>query len=623
MAENVISRTFRKAMASLAGLQFDGARDLYATFGYPRTASIELYLSLYQRQDIAGRIIDAYPDATWREPPAIRARGAEENGPFEKAVNDLAEQIDLWGAMHRLDRLTGIGHYGVLMCGLNGGEALDRPAKGSYKLLYLTPHGEASAQITAWVTDPKDPRYAQPQRYNLTAGVDWIGAGTGSRVLNVDASRVLHVAEHAMQDKAIGKPRLERIVNRLYDLEKLLGGSAEVFWQNAAALRAWVADADVTWEPADKAAMEQQLEEMQNGLRRDVRLRGVTPHLLTATSSAAEAGSIIDRELDFIAGATGVPKRILIGSERGELSSEQDENNWAGRVQERRQQHVSPNMIRPLIERFIEWKILPAPEGGKFDIVWPESDTLGESARADIAFKKAQATAAYVGTPGTDAVIAPEEFRRWLGEDTTSEFHLEDMPEEVETDPVTGLPLAKQDLDQDPEAKAAFADRKKLIANAAPRTLYVRRDVLNWGDLEKWAKGQGFETTVGAEMHVTIAYSRQAVDWMKASETWSGDENGRLLVAPGGPRVVEPMGDGGAHVLMFNSSDLKWRHAAIMEIGASWDYPDYQPHVTISYAPPADLAAVVPYAGAILLGPEIFEEIDDEYRNNLTENARK
>src|SRR5690606_37655485 len=128
-----------------------------------------------------------------------------------------------------------------------------------------------------------------------------------------------------------------------------------------------------------------------------------------------------------------------------------------------------------------------------------------------IAKNKAEATATYVGTPGTDAVVAPEEFRQWLGEEPTSEYELAPMPEVVEEPPLGegGNGAAAND----PEAVAAYNRRLVIIDNARPRTLYVRRQVVNWREIAAWAKSQGFKSTLGPEMHVTIAHSSAAVDW--------------------------------------------------------------------------------------------------------------
>lgn len=150
------------------------------------------------------------------------------------------------------------------------------------------------------------------------------------------------------------------------------------------------------------------------------------------------------------------------------------------------------------------------------------------------------------------------------------------------------------------------------ITDATPRTLYVRRDVVNSEEILKWARGQGFEDLLAAsDLHVTIIYSKEPVDWLKMGESWTGDDRGRLTIKPGGPRVVEPLGDATA-VLQFVSTELQWRQRSMIDAGAQSDYPDYIPHITLSYGPTPDLAKVVPYRGKIVLGPEIFEEIDPE-----------
>jgi hypothetical protein len=163
----------------------------------------------------------------------------------------------------------------------------------------------------------------------------------------------------------------------------------------------------------------------------------------------------------------------------------------------------------------------------------------------------------------------------------------------------------------------------RVITDATPRTLYVRRDVLNGDDIVKWAKGQGFETTLPADdLHVTICYSRTPVDWMKVNsdEMWSNDSSGNFTVPAGGARMVEKFGD--AIVLLFNSSRLSYRHEAIKQAGASWDHPEYQPHITITWEPGGfDWKACEPYRGPIELGPEIFEEVNEGFRSEIIEDG--
>lgn len=156
------------------------------------------------------------------------------------------------------------------------------------------------------------------------------------------------------------------------------------------------------------------------------------------------------------------------------------------------------------------------------------------------------------------------------------------------------------------------APSRRAANDAKPRTLYVSRKVQNVADLKAWAKAQGLPE-LQDDLHVTIAYSRTPVDWIEMGATWADHGNngkGELVITAGGPRVVEPLGDRTA-VLMFASSDLSWRNREMREKGASWDWPDYQPHISLT-GDPVDLANVEPYRGKIVLGPEVFEEIRSE-----------
>jgi hypothetical protein len=77
---------------------------------------------------------------------------------------------------------------------------------------------------------------------------------------------------------------------------------------------------------------------------------------------------------------------------------------------------------------------------------------------------------------------------------------------------------------------------------------------------------------------------------------------------------------GEARVLLFKASELEWRHEAMKSAGATWDHPEYQPHITISYDPEApELSNVEAYQGEIILGPELFAEVKEDWSENLKE----
>lgn len=188
-----------------------------------------------------------------------------------------------------------------------------------------------------------------------------------------------------------------------------------------------------------------------------------------------------------------------------------------------------------------------------------------------------------------------------------------------EGDEETGTASGTAPARRRPPARNAANDRaissmiKRIQDATTPRTLYVYRPVLNWKQIADFYKEQdGIESTLGSDMHVTIIYSKKAVDWIKVGEdNWSTtDEKGNMMIKAGGPRVMEKFGDN-ALVLAFASSDLGYRHnSAEYRAGCTWDYDDYTPHITITYkAGAVDVLHMPVYTGPIILGPEKFEEI--------------
>lgn len=165
----------------------------------------------------------------------------------------------------------------------------------------------------------------------------------------------------------------------------------------------------------------------------------------------------------------------------------------------------------------------------------------------------------------------------------------------------------------------------QLIARKAEaKPLYIQRKLTNPEPFIAWAKEQGFPKVLSPEeLHVTVVYSKEPVDWDACPDATpeflklrgSNDETGEEI------RSVEPLGDGGAVVLKFTSNNLQRRWREWREAGASWDYRDYNPHVTITYNAPEgfDASKVVPYDGPLEFGPEIKEPINDSYTEEVVE----
>ena len=109
----------------------------------------------------------------------------------------------------------------------------------------------------------------------------------------------------------------------------------------------------------------------------------------------------------MISGATGIPSRILTGSERGELASSQDVDSWNTRVDERRIDYAEPMILRTYINTLIAAGVVPQPIDGKYKIEWPAFTSLNPKDRAEVAERLSRAVAAYV-TSGADLIIPPQ-----------------------------------------------------------------------------------------------------------------------------------------------------------------------------------------------------------------------
>jgi hypothetical protein len=161
------------------------------------------------------------------------------------------------------------------------------------------------------------------------------------------------------------------------------------------------------------------------------------------------------------------------------------------------------------------------------------------------------------------------------------------------------------------------------------KTLYVSRKLKNGEALVKWAKDQGFtECLAPSEMHVTIAYSKSKIEWSDMTSA----EKELTVKKKSGKRKIKCFGeDKNAVVLVFDSEELKDRWKEFKdELGASWDFPTYHAHVTITYnglPEGVKLKDITPYEGPLEFGPERKSEITKDWKGKtktkkLTESFR-
>ena len=409
----------RADFAKLAGYTFRGKRDLYDALGYQRLLKPIDYRERYARGGIAQRIVEAFPKSTWRggievvedEDPTIETE-------FEKAFTELNTRLNVWGMCEKVDILASLGRYAVLFLGAPGetSEPLERSSLDDLK--YLAGFSERDITVEKLEPDIENERYALPTHYSLKRVSAATTGNIAQNTLRVHYSRVIHVAEGILDDPLVGKPRLESVWNYLDDLEKVVGGGAEAFWKRSDQGLQVNISPDVSPTKEEKQALKEEIDDYIHLQKRVLTTRGV--ELNSLGSDVAQFHHNAGVILDLISSTTGIPKRILMGSERGELASTTDKSNYDDRVTDRRNEFAGPQIARPLVDRLIQIGVLPEAE---YEIRWPEIANVTDEQRMDMATKAALVNRTHGGT-----VITEEEIRdRILGYPPL---------EEVDVDPV-------------------------------------------------------------------------------------------------------------------------------------------------------------------------------------------
>lgn len=448
-------------------------RDLNKDCGYPAVITPEMYEEMYNREGLGSRVVEIFPQESWLEDPFVYETEDETETDFETTWNSLQEKFQIYTHMQTLDEQSGIGHYGVLLFGLNDGKPLDEPVDsvtddeeptnpGNLELLYLRAFPERQAVIQAYETDQTSPRFGLPTMYSIEftdirdSSVTSGGAGAPpSMTHNVHWTRVLHFADNTKTSPVLGTPRQQKCFNRLLDLRKMLGASAEMYWKGgfpgiSFELNPELATAAKAGDiQLDTTAVQEQVERYMNNLQRYIASVGLEAKSLTVQIADPTPTFMI--LVKAIAITVGCPYRVLMGTEEAKLAGDKDDKNWNKRIMRRNNRKLTPFMIRPICKRLMSYGVLPVIEEVLVD--WPDLNTPDDATKADIAQKRADALSKYV-TGQVEYLMSPFFFLTTilgLDEDVARAIE-EETKKLVETDDVMTLP--------DEEEKAAEEDMR-------------------------------------------------------------------------------------------------------------------------------------------------------------------
>jgi hypothetical protein len=376
-----------------------------ATFEFTADSKEPSRVRLYNR--FAGRLAEKYSYGfTRREGHFVGYLFRRREGVAATVGPGPAANAAASWQLNRLAWYEALG--GVALSALGIVQNAPTRPKPARRLLFLRVFPETMATIASYDVNPTSPRFGQPTEYVLTFLTPTAQGGGGMATLTtpVHWTRCIHVADNLGSSEVFGTPRQQQVLNRLLDLRKLYGGSAEMYWRGAfpgysiETLPQLGTNVEI-----DEKGLRDQMYRWANGLQRYVQftgmsMKGLSPQVVDPTGQ-------INTQLEAICIKIGVPKRIFIGSERGELASSQDEDDWNDKLGQRQNLYVTPRIIVPFVDRLIALGVLPPPAEG-YLVEWPGLSGKSESQQATIGGQRTTALVAYAHEPAAPALMAPK-----------------------------------------------------------------------------------------------------------------------------------------------------------------------------------------------------------------------
>ena len=386
---------------------------------YPISITKESYRKMYDREGLAERVVHILPEESWSISPEIKEDDTTDKTAFEEAWDDLELTHHITHYLERIDILSGIGRYGVLLFGLGDGGKLNTPAAGinpmtgeatnanitDRKLLYLRAFDESVVEIKNWEKSTSSPRFGFPTMYTLQF-IDEQSSGTSiMQSVDVHWTRVIHVADNRGMSEIFGKPRMMSVFNRLLDVRKVLSGSGEMYWRGAFPGKTLDFDPEVDEASFDTDAAKEEIKDYDAGMQRWLMIAGAKVRQLHP--EIVDPKGHVEAHVKYIALSKGIPFRIFLGSEEAKLASINDSVNWNKRVAKRQVKYLSPMLVRPSIDRLIAYGVLSTPD--QYEVEWADLNTTTDKEDAEVSEIKTNALAKYVAG-NVDQLVPPKEY---------------------------------------------------------------------------------------------------------------------------------------------------------------------------------------------------------------------
>ena len=421
--------SMRQALAFGSGYNggIDTKRDrAWHEFGFPNTLCFFDFLNLYQRCSLAKAGINRINRKTWQDNPwIIQGDTTDEKTtekPWERDVRKLFKRLNVWQKFQDADRRRMVGAYSGLILRVADNARWDEELQPGGDLIEVIPAWEGQLTPGTWDENPNSPRYGQTTTWNYNEGnVQTADNPPPARSVTIHHSRVVIVGDYRE-----GVSELEAAYNDFVSLVKITGGSGEGFLKNASRqLSVEYSDSQSLPELARSYGvgmdeLNERLNEMMADLNSGIDAAAFTTggKINPLVANVPQPKEHFEMQVQCIAASLEIPHKELIGNQQGDRASTEDAVNMNNRCQARRAGDLQTD-IRRLIDRLMEYRIIPPVPGNEYEVMWSE---LNDASLADKLAMLKTATEAVKNMAGTGEIIATgDELRAIIGWEALAE----------------------------------------------------------------------------------------------------------------------------------------------------------------------------------------------------------
>lgn len=410
-------------------------KNIQVEAGYATNPDVLEFQRWFKREGWAARVVELWPEEAFQIQPEIyENEDADVKTAFEDAWEKMCKRLQLWAELKRLDIVSGIGRFGIMVLGFDDGKDLSDPIEMSYdvvlgrfkpsgrerSLLWVNPYSEDLVSIGDLEKDPSNPRHGLPTYYMVK--MDALNAGGPGQPLatadvKVHWTRAYHYAPGRLTSKLFSLPRMERAFNRLYDILKICAGSGEGYWQSSNPTLVVSSDKPLPGG-FDKAELRQQIWRLQNSLQKYLSVAGMDAKMLSPDLN--DPTPHLEVQLTLLCVSLGVPKRVFLGTEEGRLAGEQDSSAWAGRVQHYRNTETGPALILPFVYHLMACGAAPFVE--ELFVDWPQGHKATPKEKAEAAKLWTDTLVAYADSPNASTVMPESDYLARVWDLSTEEI---------------------------------------------------------------------------------------------------------------------------------------------------------------------------------------------------------